>query len=251
MNALIHHHFKTALDALNYPSSKIHYSLGYTQGDGMRFIGPIEECDAIALADRLMRGKGKSAAKRAISKGCTLEITSNSHRYFHYNTMSVQHEDYYASDLTELESQSFEQLVENIEADIKSTSQSLERDGYAISEASSEVFALDDKERTFTTDRFTVTIKEVEPINEELHFLQDVMTEEDIPLIIEGKKRFFSLMVEISINATEGILYSSGSLPMLEFNEKDSKAYRAYKREMISEAIANARIELESMKMAA
>jgi len=152
-NALIKFHFTRTLAALGYPTDDINYSLNYSQGDGVAMYGDIDTDGLTAMAQRLLKGPQKAGAKRAIAKGSSASISRNSfgNHYSHYNTMQVNDESHYAEELTEYEESAFSSLIEAIEQEVVSTSKQLESDGYAIVEAGSSVFTLDDKKWTFET----------------------------------------------------------------------------------------------------
>lgn len=132
--SLVTLHFERQLERRGYPTHDIRWSLGYCQGDGMAFYGRV---DAQACADRLLRGKVRAAAKRAIGKAtASLTITRNSYgnHYSHFNTMEVALETY-SDTMTKLEASALADLEQAIELDMRKISKELEAEGYRILEA--------------------------------------------------------------------------------------------------------------------
>jgi hypothetical protein len=254
MSNLITHYFKHALEALKYPTDDIGYSLSYCQGDGMAFYGDLDSEQLTFHANRLLSGTEKAAAKRAIEKGFTCQIYRNSfgYHYSHYNTMNVSVDDNYycEDDATEFENAAFEALVEALEADIVSISQTLEEEGYAIAEAGSSVFTLEQHKRTIKTARFQVDIEEIEDEDFDLDAWDEDLALSTLNDFVSGELRYFTLKVTVSsIDGLElGTSYLGGCV---ESNTQPSRNYGGYLKQAVSEAIEEARESINSVMLAA
>lgn len=249
-NALIKFHFTRTLAALGYPTEDINYSLGYSQGDGVAMYGDIDTDGLTAMAQRLLKGPQKAGAKRAIAKGCTASISRNSfgNLYSHYNTMQVNDESHYAEELTEYEESAFSSLIEAIEQEVVSTSKQLESDGYAIVEAGSSVFTLDDKKRTFETARFLVEIEEVEEEDFNIDDWDESLQSDFLDSLIAGKQRYFCL--KVSVSGHDGIELGTSYLGCCtQMTDKHDRTYGGYLRQLVAEAISEARDTIAAISL--
>lgn len=130
------------LDRAGYPGSDMdaYWSLGYSQGDGVAWYGPIDADALHTLAGRLLSGQDKAAARRALKKANDVNVTieGKHRRYHHYNTMRPTL-DLYETDeapLTERERAGLDSLLDSIRDDVRQLSHRLERECYAFLEAS-------------------------------------------------------------------------------------------------------------------
>lgn len=251
MTSPILQHFIRRLTEKNYPTGNISYSLNYAQGDGMDFAGIIEGIDCTALAERLLSGHVKAAAKRAIDKGASIKITKIDHRYSHFNTISVDTADPYYYELTEFEGNALDKLVEAVTEDVKTLSKELEREGYRIHEAGSEVWALSDRTRTIKTNRFKVTIAEVEDEFFSLDEFGDKEAAEFLDGFVTGAYRYFALKVTITGLETGLEVGESIVGPVIWSNKCPTNHYSGLAREILSEAIEQARSTIGSLQLAA
>ncbi len=253
MTTLISQYFKRQLNKMNYPTDDVRFSLNYCQGDGMAFYGAIESIDSEALADRLLTGHQKAAAKRAIDKGALISITPNSlgHRYSHFNTMTVDSRDSYHCDMTSYEEVALDALVEAIEKDVEALSQRLAREGYKLHEAGSAVWELSERTRVFSTQRFEVKIAEVE---DEFASIEDYEEDEHDHLFagfINRTHRYFSLQVTITGIQTGFEMASVTVGGLIWTNEHPSRTYDGLVTEMLRDAVTEARAAGRSLQLAA
>lgn len=183
-------YFQHRLEDMGYRSElDVHYSLSYSQGDGIAFYGTLEGNDLDKLISRFAGVESsdmpiyqrlRSRQRGGLIKQF-LEVYQNwdtadltiarigSHHYNHFNSMELSHdaktvgelieefedEDAFDGTLRALKHGEplWEQFMEWLEEDIKTTSRLLEREGYAISEAgTSEARTV--WERTTTNVRF-------------------------------------------------------------------------------------------------
>ncbi|WP_394222509.1 hypothetical protein [Alteromonas gracilis] len=250
---LIKTYFTRQLEKRGYPTDDICYSLNYCQGDGMAWYGDIEEEALISFADKLMKDTEKAAVKRAINKGATVTIERNSYatHYSHYNTMSVIAEACYGEELTDFEWASFQSFEQALEEDVKATSQSLESNGYAIIDAGSKYGALADKKRTFNTARFSLIIEESEDKDFSVQHWDESLIDDTVQACIDKKLRYFTLRVSVIEREDETVLGESYLGGCTESNDSPSKNYDGHLRQMVSEAIREARDFVNSISLAA
>ena len=229
---------------------EIEYRFSYSQGDGVAYYGSLEEDSLVALCNKLLSGTQKAAVKRAIQKGGTFTIERNSfgYRYAHFNTMELCTCDHYAEELTEFEQSAVETFEETLIEHIRDTSRELESNGYAIVEAGSKCFALENKKRVFNTAKFKLIIEEVE---EDEMDLNDIEYNLDFyNSLINGSTRYFCL--NVSIESQDGLELSERYLGCCTAdNTKQDLTYQGYLRGLVSEAVANARKRINHISLAA
>lgn len=218
----------------------------------MAFYGDIDESDAIELADRLLEGTQKAAAKRAVKKGCSLAIERNSlaNHYSHFNTMSLESCDWYADDLTDYEQRSFDALVKAVDNDIRDVSRALESDDYKLIDAGSEYGALKDRVRTYNTARFRVIPKEVEGEYFDLSDWDDELIDETLDAFINGTQRYFTL--KVTVESADGLELGTDILGgFVDNNNSRDLSYAGYRSQMVHDAIKQARNLSASIALAA
>lgn len=240
-------YFKNELAKLNYDgladSKGITWSLGYCQGDGVNF--PQEEIgqqDAEALCDRLLKGKYRSAAKRAIDKGMTLDVGGN--------FGSELTDKYFEPGLTDFEEKACEMLSDAVDEDLKEIASRLANDGYAFLEATP---IESEPEIMFTKElpRFTLTVSKshtdwitglFDDVNDKdaLAYSESLMKD-----IIDGKTKFFDAKIEIFDRDNEdddsAIATAYTCCEFVDSNQDARKQIGEYLYERISEAISEAR----------
>ena len=245
-------YFKRELQKRGYPTDDIGYSLSYCQGDGVAWYGDIDTEELVSLANRLLSGNEKAAAKRAIEKGCSVSISRNSfgYHYSHFNTMDVVAEDYYADELTEFEASSLNALETAIQDDVRDVSHSLECDGYRIYEAGNEGWGLSNRQRSYSTDKFVVRISEVEDRDFDMDDWFDELSNDVYADFVSGKARYFTL--EVKVENTDGVELGASYLGgCLAYNNDKDRFYGGYLRQKVSEAISEARTFIQSVSLAA
>lgn len=240
-------YFKNELAKLNYDgladSKGITWSLGYCQGDGVNF--PREEItqqEAAALCDRLLKGKYRSAAKRAIDKGMTLEVGGD----FGPDVTDK----YYELELTDLEDEACEMLSDAVDEDLKEIAGRLANDGYAFLEATP---IENEPEIMFTKElpRFTLTVSKTN--TDWITGLFDDVDDEDslawseslMKDIIDGKSKFFDAKIEILDRDNEdddsAIATAYTCCVFVDSNQDARKQIGEHLYEHISDAISEAR----------
>lgn len=240
-------YFKNELAKLNYDgladSKDITWSLGYCQGDGVNF--PQEEIsqqEAATLCDRLLKGKYRSAAKRAIDKGMTLDVGGD--------WRSEVTDKYFEPELTDLEDKACEMLSDAVDEDLKALADRLKNDGYAFLEATPSE---SEPEIMFTKElpRFTLTVSKIrtdwitglfDDVNDEdsLAWSESLMKD-----IIDGKTKYFDAKIEIFDRDCEdddsAIATAHTCCEFVDSNQDARKQIGEYLYERISEAISEAR----------
>lgn len=245
---LVTAYFKKELGKLGYTVKDIEWRLGHCQGDGMAFYGTVSANDLVAIARRIMDGRGveKFAAYRAIAAGSSISIGRNSygHHYSHFNTMDVTSE-YIGDDDTEkggsaVMENAFDQMVRGIVEEVREMSKKLADDGYEIMDA----FRWEDEcVRTFRTGRFEVRVIE---LKEEPEFIfPSELDDLDYESLVRGRVRITGLKVEIwsldDDGDTEDLVGDDNIGYIWVDREKPSRAYHGCLTDCLSEAIAEAR----------
>lgn len=242
MTHVVTEYFRRKLHGLGYTVEKkdITWGLGHCQGDGMAFTGSFHGGDLKSICRRLLRGYAKELypALRAITNGASIVISSNSSHYSHYNTMNVDG-DVDRTDSNDIEMSCFDSFLKAVEEDVRDTSKRLANDGYEILDA----FGFQEETvRTFRTKQFELRITEL-PEEAEGHFgdLEDSSYQE----LAAGKYRIRCIRIEI-FNLDEdgdtvdeiGNAYLGGVwIP----NHETDRSYGGYRRQLISEAVEEAR----------
>jgi uncharacterized membrane protein YheB (UPF0754 family) len=114
-------------DYAGYPTDQIYWSLGYCQGDGVAFYG---NCDVKRLAIRMLTEEARKEFSEAI-ENVTIKIDRLGTHYNHWNTMIVEIEDYYVTDLTDRVQKFLNDWQDQLNAEVKEVSRKLEKMGYA------------------------------------------------------------------------------------------------------------------------
>lgn len=133
--ATLSDYFIGRLARYGYEDMEVFWSLGHSQGDGMRFEGEMVDEDTIHVAKRLLEEEDfKKYAKIVEELGMVIQIVGTTHQYYHYNTMAVNfdldkgvcwdHFDDYEYERV------LDRLYEKIKLDIIEISEELEAEGY-------------------------------------------------------------------------------------------------------------------------
>jgi hypothetical protein len=159
--------FADFLTDQHFPADDIRWSLSCCQGDGVAFFGDISKEDLRFLMERCFTSTSPlDITKPVISKMIeedviTISITSLSHRYTHYNTMSVDIE--YHGDVSDAQVGIAETLVTFILNEARELSHKMEKMGYEeIAYMQSEETLTQeaiDSEREFNKDGTLASLK--------------------------------------------------------------------------------------------
>lgn len=238
MSDIFQTYFAFVLASLGYPDDDIRWSLGYCQGDGMRFTGSV---DAKVVARRLLADKPvfMGLVFSAVGKGERINITASDHRYVHEHTMTADRS--YDTDLTLAEDKAMSLLLSLVEEDIVSVSQRLRDDGYAcIETAPSEASVIVD--RAFGDFGLKVSVQQ-----EEAQYLADSGDRlyDLVDMIEFGKGRQGAVMVSVQIEH-DGEEVGSAQLGGYSFTGDwqalaSQRDFRSYVRELLGGACAEAR----------
>lgn len=118
--------FAETLREYGFPTDKIEWSLGHSQGDGVAFYGQVD------VRQYLKKTKQLTKYRTILSKDPYVEIRRNSfgHHYSHWNTMTVEDDTYnlWQSPLAECR---MAQLLDEIKDSVVKVSRELEARGYA------------------------------------------------------------------------------------------------------------------------
>lgn len=238
MSEIIEQYFIFVLSSLGYPVGDIRWSLGYCQGDGMRFTGMV---DVRIVARRLLAGNPvfMGLALSAIEKGDRIEITAKDSRYVHAYTMSADR--CWDTQLTLAEDKAMGLLLSLIEEDIVKVSLALEQDGYAClgSGPYENEVVLD---RTFGSFGLQVLIQQ-----EDSHCLPDsgerLYDLVDMVDMAKGRTGVVSIEVKIEHDAREVAAAHLGGYDFkCDWNDLGKEpGFRGYVRELLSDACEQAR----------
>lgn len=241
MSNILNLYFKRELTRRHYPTEDICYRLGHSQGDGMSFYGDIATSNLASLADRLLSGQQKAAAKRAIAKNAAMSISRNSfgQHYSHWNTMNVIAQFYYADELTSYKEAAFEALEEVIQEDVRDVSRTLESECYSIINCGSQS-TLDKHGRRYSTKRFCVIVDEVEEDDFDMSEYDDELTDDIYQQLVNEQARFFCLRV--TVKSHTGLELGQAFLGhCLYSNIASDRFYSGYLRQKVAEAVKDAR----------
>lgn len=163
--------FRQELEEAGYPTDDINWSLSYCQGDGMAFYTNSKDGGNLRRVwlRRISRGWSRED-RRTLYRllqaydftDCVwmkITRTSYGHRYSHYNTMvvDIEHEGFAGTpDDWDLLTSFKDKLTEDIQADVRSMSQSLALKGYKeiehMQSEESVASAMEANNYTFTKD---------------------------------------------------------------------------------------------------
>lgn len=238
MSDIFQTYFAFILASLGYPVDDIRWSLGYCQGDGMRFTGCV---DAKVVARRLLADKPvfMGLVFSAVGKGERINITASEHRYVHAHTMTADRS--YDTDLTLAEDKAMSLLLSLVEEDIVSVSQRLQDDGYSCIEAvPSDASVVVD--RTFGHFGLKVSVQQ-----EEAQYLADSGDRlyDLIDMIEIAKGRQGAVMVSVQIEH-DGEEVGSAQLGGFSFTGDwqalaSQRDFRSFVRELLGGACAEVR----------
>ena len=145
-------------------------------------------------------------------------------------------------------SRKWTELNQLISDDIVTTSQLLEKEGYALIEATPY-------ERTVIMEKRTkdLVIRIYEEQDEEVYWLDDDDWEATAKGIVAGKSRYMDLVATICDIDTDDILYSEsiGGLVIDVDDRRKIESYAGYRRELVKEVISQYRNNLKSSIKAA
>jgi hypothetical protein len=112
------------------------YSLGYCQGDGVAFYGPI---DVPRIAERVFgNGAGTMFVQRLLDSNVGITLDGKNSRYHHEKSMTVTDD---PADIEESDSESnalLEHIVEFVRDDVHDLSCTLQRQAYSLIEATED-----------------------------------------------------------------------------------------------------------------
>ena len=244
MSAMVTYYLIRELLKHGHPTKRLRYNLSYSQGDGVAWCGPISQEAAIFKAETLLKGQIKAAAKRAINKGCRVyvhDVGASSTTYDHYNNMSVNGDDSNSEPLTLFEEEALIKLIQVVGEEVRILSQQLEYYSYRIRAAGSEYFGVEARKRTFSTERFTLTIEETPGEDFCLDLLEQEYLEEILEKVVSGDTRYFGLQVSITDKAS-GLELGKEFAPGVsaEYNLLNNP-YRRLTRQLVAEAVGQAR----------
>lgn len=247
MSEILQTYFTFVLASLGYPVDEIRWSLGYCQGDGMRFTGRV---DAKVVARRLLADKPvfMGLVFSAVGKGERINITASDHRYVHEHTMTADRS--YDTDLTLAEDKAMSLLLSLVEEDIVSVSQRLRDDGYSCLDAAptDASVVLD---RTFGDFGLKVTVQQ----EDSPHLAESGEPLYDLVDMIEfGKGRQGAVMVSVQIER-DGEEVGPAQLGGFSFAGDwralaSQRDFRSFVRELLGDACAEAREILGMEKQA-
>lgn len=274
---MLEQHFRRTLKNLGYPDDlKIEWSLGYCQGDGVAFYGRIGLDEIHALLQRLYGpqscpGNAIARVKNLLMKktfndmffvlsefgdGAEVEITRNSsgNHYSHYNTMNLNSNvdfTWYLPDEASMEETGiqglteerlsewqgiWDEFMEDLEEDIRSVSRRLQSEGYRLLEATpfeEEVVV----ERA--TENFIVRVTELPDYDFDLAHWDEDAASETIEAFLDGEARYVGLRAEVIDRETEDVIGVDEVWGLIV--DKDDKFYHGYRRELVANAIQQAR----------
>jgi hypothetical protein len=241
---IITQHFEHRLQSLSYPTNDLRWHLGYCQGDGMAFYGVLSERQAIGLADRLLAGPMKAAAKRAIRKGAGLEIRKSPAvpLYDHERTMLVEGDDWRCGPLTKLEEVAFNHLLGVVSKDVVDLSKQLANEGYQIIESTPRERTL---VREFTTPRFKLEVYELPDEHFSVHRWRQDLAGVTLRELAAGKLRFFG--VEVMVKAAGLELGSDRIFGCTAPANERVRRYGDHFTDMVRRAVEEARDTLHAV----
>jgi len=245
--SLISLHYRFELARLGYPIDDIQYCLSFSQGDGMAFYGRISSLDTIC--QRLLADSDDQCnlALSALTKGMYLDISrcNWSYRYNHFNTMMVLvSNESFPETISEEETNAVELLRQRISEDIKEVSKQLELAGYHIIDATPYEKKV---VREFCTKQFKVKIEEHPESELILDHWDDSEIEPIIQDIVNGKKRYFRVIVEVQSREYGQLLGHNSLGSIIDNIDYPSRSYHGYKDELIANSIDEARKAIEEL----
>lgn len=242
---------------------KIEYSLSYCQGDGVAFYGWLYQDDLQRLFNHLnpSKRKQKMFAKLlghiAEWDDVSMEIYRNSfgYRYSHFNTMTLQvqaeHLAFFSCSTAEKEwyfpkskvyryHALWDEFMTDLAEHIRDTSKRLEADGYKIVEATPYEQQV---AYCFNTANYRVELVQTpcEFYTEKPEWLFGDLcdVEQMMQSVVDGHTRFANIYAQV-IDRQTGLSLGEEFLGNISFATED-KSFAGYKNELISNAIANAR----------
>ena len=127
--------FKSQLAEFGFEETKVYWSLGYCQGDGVAFYGRVH---AESLKEKDYRAKRIIAVLEAAGDALYIEITGENGHYHHWNSMTVEIEFENETEDDDLPARLKiarpalrENLEEYLNERVKEISRELEKSGYA------------------------------------------------------------------------------------------------------------------------
>lgn len=252
---MLSEYFSRELKAAGYEprNDGIYWSLGYCQGDGMAFEA---YCDLSALADRLLAGATKAAAKRAVEKANISAKVTHSGNYYHSRSMSVGADDCWAEETcTALEQKAWAELLALLDSDVESISERLEKDGYSLQENCNPAWFVKGKPngddhviwRTFETENFRVVQKLIQDDDYNGYTFGNEHDHDDVKRIVRGEVVVCGVVAEVQSKATGSIvggasLWGIADTPDLEYTLGEL-------REITREAIETARKNVGHLRL--
>lgn len=237
---------------------------------------PLEGADPVKRVKRLIGNniaKGMSAAfKEHLSGEIAISRNSFGNHYSHYNTMSLEsgidlsdelegNEEFKRKlirlgELSGLKKLTMSMLatwagkflnifMEKLAEDIKSTSRSLETDGYKIIEAMD--VDRDSAVWEFKTKRFIVRLTEQEDRDFNFSGWDEDCYFSIVSGLVSGEGRILGLNAEVLDRDTEEVLGSDSIYGIA--CDKNDHSYGGYRSELIANSISYARTEIEARKI--
>jgi hypothetical protein len=228
------------LEKLGYPTNDIRWSLGYCQGDGSSFSGPI---DIKVHGPRLVPGISVWS-----SINCELEIVrSSSCRYVHERSvdLNIDAKCVEFTDASEYggvaQKVALHKLVSALEVDIGQVALKNSADGYKVLESyvSEDTRVWHFRTASFEVEVFTIRDSEHDPFDDDDVDRLDAI----IKVILEGDMSIFGTKVVVSLLDAQGEVSSVLSEHFVWGTccNPDDASLCGVRRDCVSEAISEAR----------
>lgn len=159
-------YFQQHIKTKGYHLDDVHYDVSFSQGSGCAFYGALDWDGIWTLAQRLMSGHELFASIRAFNL-VGISIDRNNQHHCHEHTMTVNNgdvENYFDpsdedSELTELEFNSFNELVSLIKDDVVDIATNLHHDfeRLFLSQSNEEKILFD-----FKTKQYRIVVEQIE-----------------------------------------------------------------------------------------
>ena len=233
MNSLTILWFDHRLRSAGYGSCDLVANLSYQSGDGVAFYG-VPNLDR--LVDRLLVGKQRDAAIKALDKGfdlviekTNLHLTAN-----HENTMTVAPDWWAADGLSNEEAQAAALLVEKVYEDCRRLARSLAVEGYAILEGTPQE---ETPIRTYKTDRYTVRLAKLGDRFFSTESWNDENAVEFCDRVIRGQAEYFGVRVTITSSTQEDVVSDVSEWGLTDTLIDPSPDCHGYLRDLVRSAV--------------
>lgn len=262
-------YFNTQLVKAGFPDDfQIEYALSHCQGDGIAFYGDIEHTYWLGLFQyiypnqkrkyRKFERLAKSLIKWQSYRGSLISIERNrfGYHYSHFNTMNLrapmatdfcffndiraQKEWYFPATKVKEYQALWDEFVGDLAEYIRDLSKRLAREGYRIVEATPYQTEI---AYQFDTANYRIELVQTpcEFYAEKPEWLFGDLCDVDemMQSVVEGKIHFANLYAQV-LDKQTGLSLGEDHLSNLSFSPKD-RSFSGYKTELISNAIADAR----------